>query len=356
MLAKDIYNQVKKSDNDKLKELESLNPMDRLDPCCQKEIDSERRKIAVMSELKKDDRTNLKYKLRQSTIDSLKGNNCICCHSSSLDYPALAELRGYLCQDINPNNIYNKIEKQNDNNNEYNDNDDNNSDNDSDLDLLDEVLTPYEQELLDRTKQAMERLEIAKSIGLAKHVEANIDHLSLQIQQFHNVILHIYDPESMFCANIDIYLEELSKQYMGSIFRRINCNNNKIISFKEKWKISTSTVLICCFRRGELISSTSDINLLWDGDTLQKYELKTFFDNTHCLTEDVSISLEAFDKFSKLDIDDENENDVDDDFNCDEPGCSRKFRHEHIKSSRSIVSASKSQGSEALNENVFYRV
>ena len=44
MLAKDIYNQVKKSDNDKLKELESLNPMDRLDPCCQKEIDEQRQR------------------------------------------------------------------------------------------------------------------------------------------------------------------------------------------------------------------------------------------------------------------------------------------------------------------------
>lgn len=353
MLAKDIYNQIKKSDNDKLKELESLNPMDRLDPCCQKEIDSERRKATIFSELKKDDRSNVKYKLRQNTIDSLKGNNCICCDSSSPDYPALSELRGYLCQDINPNNTYNRKE-ENDNNN-VNEYDDDNSDNDSDLDLLDDVLTPYEQELLDRTKEAMERLEIAKSIGLGKHVEANIDHLLLQIQQFHNVVLHIYDPESIFCANIDIYLEELSKQYTGTIFRRINCNNNKIVPFKEKWKISNS-VSICCFRRGELISSTSDINRLWDGDILQKYELKSFFDNTHCLTEDVSKSIEAFDKFSKLDIDDENENDVDDDFNCDEPGCSRKFRHEHIKNNRSIVSTAKSQGSEALNENVFYRV
>ena len=355
MLAKGIYNTVKEEDDSKLRELESLNPMDRLDPCCQKEIDSERRRLTVMTALKKDDRTDIKYKLRQETINSLKGNNCICCHVVA-DYPALSQLRSY-CQEIIPNNPY--ILPENDINNN---NDDVNSDSDSDLDLLDDVLTPYEQERLERSKEASEKLQIATSIGLGKHKEASIDHLSLQIQQFHTIVLHIYDPESMFCANIDLYFEELSRQHVGTIFRRINSNDNRIKEFKSKWKIGTNNntnIAICCFRQGALISSSSDINVFWDGETLHKYELINFLDKTNCLTDDISTSIEAFNRFSKLNIDSDNENDnnTDDDYNCDEPGCTRKFRHDHVTTSKSIIpSSKKSSGSEALNENVFYRV
>lgn len=352
MLAQDIYNNVKNDDSEKLRELESLNPMDRLDPCCQKEIDSERRKATVMTALKRDDRTDIKYKLRQATINSLKGNNCICCHETS-DYSALSQLRNYYCSDINPNNSF----KQED----IDDNSDSNSD--SDLDLLDDILTPYEQERLERSKEAIEKLQIATSIGLGKHIEASLEHLTLQIQQYHNVVLHIYDPESMFCANIDLYLEQISKQYVGTIFRRVNSNNNQINSFKQKWKINSNNntnIAICCFRAGALISSSSDINLLWDGETLQKYELTNFFENTHCLTDDISTSIEAFDKFSKLNInntDNDDDNDDNDDFTCDEPGCGRKFRHEHVKANKSIIpSSTKSVGIEALNENIFYRI
>ena len=70
-------------------------PLDELDPFCQKEIESERRKTSISKELRKTDRSNVRNDLVQTVFGNYGNNNgrCGCCSKPSVDYPLLAQLK-----------------------------------------------------------------------------------------------------------------------------------------------------------------------------------------------------------------------------------------------------------------------
>lgn len=68
-------------------------PLDELDPCCQKELAEESARARITKQLRKSDRSMVRYDMRAGALDALRNSaRCACCVDVQ-DYYLLASLR-----------------------------------------------------------------------------------------------------------------------------------------------------------------------------------------------------------------------------------------------------------------------
>lgn len=330
-------------------------PYDELDPCCQREIDENTKYNEVTRYLREHDRSTARLDIKKRAVASLRSFKCECCHNSK-DYPILAKLRSLTV--VKEATIITS-DKEND------------SEEDSDIDS--EFLTPYEIERMNQVKVQIERIEKAKLLGFATHIEDSIEHICRDLKSTSTpIILHLYDPDSSLCGALDLTLETLAPRFIGSKFRRLayapHLRENP--SLQEYQKVfsnidaSNSQHALICFANKAISAYTYSYSEFCDlnNDVVHSADLETFLDRAHVLASEVSAEdMKYYRSVDELNEDDEEESAAEKNRFCDDPDCTRFFPHEHIGSSSSGNGAASfmrvaQTGEEALASNAFRTV
>ena len=271
---------------------------------------------------------------------------CSCCESTA-DYPLLKQLRNEYCTPIIPENNHEKkveIDEEEEDDDEYDD-------------LLDDnFLTEQEQERLNEVSIRKEREEIAKELGLMRHCEDSINHIEQIIKHEQAIVCHFYDSHSSACARIDLILEKFALKFIGTIFRRFPYISDDVKELQVKWQIPTSTPTIACFVSNQLVVATTELSQFGNRDEVYPDILEQYLHHAHVLTDDISAAIMANAKMNGSVVaadSDEDETEEDSGFVCTQPGCSRRFMHEHVQDSN--ASYLNTTSNEALADHVFTR-
>lgn len=351
-------------------------PLDELDPCCQKEIESERRKTSISKELRKTDRSNVRNDLVQTVFGNYGNNNgrCGCCSKPSVDYPLLAQLKKQQQQQLavaeaDEAGKFGSSSSSSGGINKDEDDDDTDDDDDEGLyaELLD-TLTPFEEERLNEAKLAALRLEQAVAGGYGIHIEDSTGHIETMIDQGRAIVCHLYDPTSSVSAIMDCALEMLAKKYLGTSFRRVELTA-QVQLFRAKRRLEDHGNIwqpcLAVFSGRQLTTSTCKMELFCEqrqrvtdggddgtvGETIATCarELEKFLDRARVLEVDLSYTS-ALSWQARL-----GENNDDDDEQvssyCGLDGCGRNYPHEHITDQRGGTlsgAAAAERGADAL--------
>ncbi len=267
---------------------------------------------------------------------------CSCCENT-LDYPLLKQLRNEYCAIIPENNLGNKVEIDDD-------------DDEFDDLLNDNFITEQEQERLNEVAIRKDNEEMAKDLGMMKHCEDSIDHIEKMIKYGQVIVCHFYDSHSSTCARIDLILEKFALKFIGTIFRRFPYIADDVKEFQLKWKIPSATPAIACFASNQLVVATTEIGQFGNRDEVYPDVLEQYMHHAHVLTDDISAAIMANVQMngSKAPAEsDDEEAEEDRGFVCSQPGCCRRFMHEHVQDSN--ASFLNTTMNEALADNVFTR-
>jgi hypothetical protein len=258
--------------------LEDTLAFEELDPCCQKEIEEERHKVAVTKRLRKFDRSNTRFNEIQSVYGGVNDfRRCGCCSMQAVDYPLLTKVKRQF------ESARNDLLEDQDSDNEIDDSDDDEMFAGLDLDTL----TPIEEGRLLEMRNRAKNIETASLMGFAVHMEDSVAHVNEMISQGRTVVCQFVSTNLRICALVDYALEGLATKYLGTVFRRIRINEDSE-SFRRKWNIASSAVdrgsigpCLAVFFGRVLSASTSDLYQFSDNqdddravfytDELEKY-------------------------------------------------------------------------------------
>lgn len=339
-------NRRRMTSSDTLNELESL-AWDELDPCCQKELENLRKNREIKAQLRNVDRSYARYDVSKKIFSDPKTFlSCYCCKqvpSSSLDYPLLAHLRSGQNLEEKPT-----IEMDDD------------SDEDFDEDDL-KFVESFQQEQKVLMEERANVMNGAQSRGYGLHFDETLGHLSIMIARGENLVLHFYDESSEIDARLDLFLEKLAQQYLGTRFRR-RAKAFDAIQFMKKRRICAATEttgrsegLLAVFAKGLLVEYAS-VYRFGDDEQVYSNDLLTFLDNTKVLSESLNIDSTA--SYRQVN-DDDGEADETGRY-CEEDGCSKDYPHEHIGVGMGASFAGRSEKDKAAKEvlapNTFYRI
>jgi len=398
-------------------ELDGMHPMDRLDPCCQKEVENQRHHDKVGSKLREGDRSQQRLDERLNAINSLrkgKWSRCECC-AQPRDYPLLAKYRSSL-EGAAHLPKYRGEFKGGTTKTAWSFGDEQTAKGeerivefrseeavDSDWDSDDEALlaglddsvgrTAEETERLLAAQEAQVALDTALGSGFGEHMEDSAQHVFTLVREYgETVICHVYQPQLPLCAWLDIHLEKLSKQFLGTRFRRVEacpdarhflaklCRGGRLgrgLSDVEMAASDTSSAssagarfakqveesmsaqlpLLACFSKGECVAVQVGLNQLGDKDGVYEADVHTLLDNAHVLHARLADSMNISDleaHFARLrgSGEEEDEDAPEENAWCDVPGCGTRYNHTHIgKGKGSLVSDGGAElGREALQE------
>jgi hypothetical protein len=354
-------------------------PWDELDPCCQKEIENSRRKREVNDKLRTVDRSLRRLQEQEGVLcvsDPSEAWRCFCCRLGG-DYPALASLRQRLAS------VAEEREDESEGQNEEDDDDD------SLLDDLDDVpLTPAEQERLLLVQEHQKQAQVAKAYGLGLHTEDSLEHILqyLEKQPALPLVLHFYQADSSQCALIDWLIEQrLAERYLGTRFRRIrylsNLFTHPTLSSSARYQSWLSKLSNCatsgqgcilCIRGDaqNLLASLTDLDSLGDHFEDISRNLTKALDNAHVLLSDLPplpiLKLGLLQNSDKGNEDDREEEGEDREMFCDDPECTKRYKHEHVAKRSAdgkllttasfIQQTANVKGTEALAHNAMLRM
>lgn len=343
-------------------------PEDELDPCCQKELMQQRRDASVASQLRKQDRSNKRWDIRQATVNNLKNGawkSCECC-TVSADYPLLKSLRGSVCMPLEQ-----LAPKANE---EAHPEEEENEEEDDDLDL--DFMTEYELERLEEMKALSEKAIFAREVGYGKHINLclttsapnTLASLRDAIFKVDGLVLHVYEPRVALSARIDLELECLSELYLGTLFRRVSISAAiELRSSPQGQQELLSRILsrpqLVCIIQGEVVACCSNLSEFGDDSELQTNALKRFLENSGVLlsipSENAIFALCQSNHSASLRPEEEEYEGGDEENGsyCGDPNCGRKFPHEHVSGrGGTLTGASEDAGADALAKGTFYRV
>lgn len=292
-------------------------PYDELDPCCQREIDDNRRNQRIKSELRRFDRSNHRLDLKQAVLGNTRvRTRCECCNVPR-DYPLLAEARDRLMKSKEDSQAFadSNTESEEEEQDEFEF-------------LMNESMTPYEIERLNAVNELKSKLQFAESYGYGIHREDTAGHLLRMIEDKEYLVCHVFDPSSVSCASLDLVLEDLARKFLGTRFRRISLSDAGPL--QAHFKIQKMEVILICFGSGSLIHS-SPIRIFGAGGDIYPRDVETFLEHSHVLSSEMIVPM--------LKQNDEGEELAVEKY-CDEPGCYRPFAHEHVGTSSSLLSSS----------------
>lgn len=297
-------------------------PFEQLDPCCQKEVVNRQRHKEVTSILRATDRSQVRLDLLSNTWSSSSGT-CSCC-STSQDYRLLATLR---TQEIAELERINRSETSR-----------TGEDLDSDNDSLDDDDFKSEYELEQARRFEEHRLDVmrAQSMGLGRHVEDSLEHISADIsstiQGTIPTIVHVFNPSVMACGAMDLLLEKLSEKYLGTRFRRVAYSMD--LSSQQLWSSvgvhntsrSSSDGCLLCFAHKRLNTMMLSFDDFTCGDMLLPEEVIKFLHNSKVLCVELPLNLIGGVTTSSL----HEKEGVEAESYCDDPDCTKRYAHEHI--------------------------
>jgi hypothetical protein len=370
-------------------------PFEFLDPCCQKEILNESHHRRVGNKLRESDRSQVRLDERSRAIGRIghtchHHHDCSCCESS--DYPLLAEMRDRRLK------IEAEFAKDNYTGEKLHIDDSEDSD---DLDSDDEAMLAGLSEAIPMTPEELERVqaienaaldrENALQMGYGEHVEASIEHIMKTAGEYgETVVCHVFQPKLALCALLDLELEVLAVEFLGTRFRRlpasldvrralVNLCKGAVTAqsvvesdsvFQQKNLSGESNAhavavesglaqqrpLLICARRGEVTIVETQLEQFGNNDELFVADLRTYLDRAHALQRSIEdgMSVQDIEKlrrrmkiFNGGDSDEEEEDDTGD--WCNKPGCTKKFHHTHVGiEGGNMVHAIDEQGLEAL--------
>jgi len=393
-------------------ELDGMHPMDLLDPCCQKEVENQRHHDKVGSKLRESDRSQQRLDERLKAINSLrkgKWSRCECC-AQPKDYPLLAkyrssvegaaklpkyrgEFRGKTAWNFGSEEVAKGEERIA----EFRAEDAE----DSDWDSEDEAMlagagaavgrTADETERLFAAEEAKKAMDNALEGGFGEHLEDSGQHVFTLVQEYgETVVCHVFQPELPMCAWLDLYLEKIASQFLGTRFRRVEASpdsrhylaklcrgasagrglsdveraasdNNSANSAGTRFArqiedaLSAQLPLLVCFSKGEPVLVEAGLGQYGTKDGVFDADLHTLLGNAHVLHARLEDSMHIRDleaHFQRLQRSGEEEDEEEEEENtwCDVPGCSTRYHHTHIGAGKgSLVNENASElGREAL--------
>jgi hypothetical protein len=227
-----------------LPNFEGIDPT--LDSCCRRDEEDQRRSAALKRTLQRHDVVAERERRRRNLVQTISTNigheqGCRCRYDPNQDggeYPALVELRrqrhdGDRGDEKQRKEPLSDGKKENDSEN----NDDSDDDDEFDY-LLDEDLPGQSEELrwLEEARRAeleweLLQRETALQHGYGVHRQMhpsrvlNAAGVTTETKRMLAavapvVVLHLYDPESMASASLDLHLEELAQTTRGTVFLR----------------------------------------------------------------------------------------------------------------------------------------
>lgn len=322
-----------------------------LDTCCQKEVLSNRRHKEVTAKLRVGDRSQLRNDARDSVFTNLfTGSRCGCC-STSKDYPMLALIRS-------------KAGKLDSVENEQADEHD---ESDSDLDLDDDYISPFELERRNEFERIQLVIKNAKDYGYAEHLDDSVDHILADVLADTSYVLHVYNPSELLCGELDYLLEKLSLKYLGTKFRRIAVSfSQDILNKFQVVGVSSATLshsgTLLSFHNKYLTASSTTFTEFSDGHHIYEEDVVKFLHGGRALSTEVPQCFEvnASSHGGLLNATITESAQEDEEVYCDDPDCTRKYKHEHVGGANntpaSYMTANNAAGSEALAKNALYQL
>ena len=328
---------------------DDLLPLDELDPCCAKELKHESEKARIGGELRKTDRSMLRYDLKQAAFDNLRnGNRCKCCKVSE-DYYLLLKLRkeeeSRRRSDVK--GVHEESEEE--------------DDDDYDVDFGPVCYTDYEVAAMEEMKSRALAYERAKLAGYGVHIEQSAAHIQQKlIPRMKYIVLHVYNSDSVLQARMNLHLEGMSAKFIGTAFRRIEAGpaaadlltklqgspvhlNSAAFDAASNSKCGGLGCLVA-ISDCSILACTNHLNAFGDDEELVSTELDKWLDHTGVLSTDVPEALLGHFKADRENgdgrgdlssSDDEGENEEGGELRsyCDLSGCGRDYPHEHVGSS-----------------------
>jgi hypothetical protein len=299
------------------------------------------------------------------TVTSLRGyHTCPCCDVSA-DYPVLGRLRSANEASGSAELVDPTSQKQSQSESE--------SESDDDLLDLDSFVTPYEMERRREMAELADKFENAKQLGFAVHLEESFEHLVKDLKLNIPYVLHVYDRNSELCATLDLVLESLAKQFIGTKFRRIPNAQSSLLETIERQpgvhftssslsKSNTGSALVCLID-GKIAAYTDNIRQFGDEVAMNLMDVKRHLDSAHVMFSEIQPllwhSMTSTSTAQSTTSEEERENAY-----CGDPTCTRFFPHEHIEAKRGKEDTAKlasfmktsNQGEEALAKSIFTRL
>lgn len=349
-------------------------PFDELDPCCQKEIVNENHHARVGAELRKSDRTLQRMEVQKKAINSLrKGFGCVCgdaCDMEGFDYPLLALTRAAESQDLLYNNEGTRYLAGGDRNPAAEESD---SDDDSLLnDLAGDFLTTEEKIRLEEAKSLEVLLEKAKGMGYARHIEEDPVHCRQLIKSKQTVVLHVYEPNSMVCARLDLLLEKMAATYLGTKFRRMPLSPDtshfleselgKGVSVSAQSlqpRLQRGAPCLVAFQDGAVSLIENELSQFGNDESVYEGEVTKYLSHARLLSSELTLpSLESLLNRGEEEEEAEEGGEGYAGSYCSFPGCSRGYNHSHVAAGADslVKDERREQGMEALADNIFTRM
>lgn len=282
---------------------------EELEPCCQKEIINNRMENELRNKLRQYDRSLKVTEIKKKVFCQI-GNitKCECCTDTSM-YPLLESLRQKFIEAPSLS-------------------DDAKSDSDESYEDLDEdFVSEYEMLQRENMQKNIIRKNMYESEGFGLHAEDSVDHLINLIFQKTSVVVHIFSPDILMCAQFDLVLENLARVYIGTKFRRLI--NSQGLHLSSKLQIPTlSSGTVLCFRNGVLAGEPFNISqfVLDQSFVMSQSDIDTYLDHLHMLNSTATLPVNEESALSTMEMDNCDEIDR----YCEVANCDRNYPHKHI--------------------------
>jgi hypothetical protein len=310
--------------------MEDTLPLDEMDSCCQKEMKEQAHKARVMRDLRKTDRSMLRWDMKQRAFGDAR--SCGCC-SEPADYFLLLKLR----QEVEAAAVAQGGDEEREDERRFGDEDEEEEEDEDDADFyagLENCYLDHEVEALEAMKSRALAHEHAKMLGFGVHREVSVAHLKELVKSHRFVVLFAYNARSELQARINIHLETLAGRYVGTLFRRIDAAKPEARAYlMQVSDDACSSIGLFAFREGSVAALTTQVGLFGDDGEAVLSEVEKWLTQTHALSSDTDDALLGADMAASLrellDGGDENEGEELQSY-CDLAGCHRTFPHEHV--------------------------
>lgn len=342
---------------------------------------------ALMTTLRRHDRIALAERRRKHVLNLSFGSGCRCCYDPNQDggeYDALIQLREEHCRDL----IEQEREQQQQvpyegklsswdspgvvSSQSHNDlkrmksNNDNDSDSDDEYDyLLEEDLpssSSFQQQRMEELQLHALMRESAMQHGFGVHRQFHPQRVLIAAglgmdRTLYNApaaaVVHLYDPQSILCASLDLCLEKLGETYRGTKF--VRSNGRSVLSMNDaslirkvlpNLSMDSDIPALIAVKDGVVVAVCPKLSSLGDScsgsksnNRVEPNAVEHWLDHAGVLLRNVPMEFEDYCRIrpeedalleswmrEKVKLQ-ENKEEV---FNCGVIGCHKAFRHEHV--------------------------
>jgi hypothetical protein len=354
---------------------EELNRMidPTLDACCRREAEASQQHTRLQQTLEKHTHATLqRERMRRNLVETLHFSGCRCCYDPNQDgtgdYTALAALRRQNEEENREKDgtvtksaeLYEQVESHQEtrppkevaaSTNDENDDDDSDDD-DSEFDyLLDEVDETVEAARRAYLEMDLLNRQVVQQHGYGVHRQLHPTRIlraaGLGGDSYNNndvVVVHLYDPDSTTCAQLDWFLEQtLAPKYMGTKFMR--CGGRSCLLMDAEFasrvlgrlQADRDVPVLIAIREGLVIASCPNLQGLQDveGNIITR-QVEEWLDRAGVLQTEPPLNVcrirpeedALMDYLLQQKIADDREKEPV--FQCGVAGCEKAFHHEHV--------------------------